>query len=126
MVVFDSSAVIALLQRESGAAFVASRLPEAIISAVNVQEIAKKLIEAGTAETDIRTTIAGLQLDIRPHDIGNAYQAASLATATRQFGCGLGDRSCMALAIKLGVPAITTDRAWAQIEVPGLEVILAR
>jgi PIN domain nuclease of toxin-antitoxin system len=32
----------------------------------------------------------------------------------------------MALAIKLGLPAITTDRAWARIEVPGLEVILAR
>lgn len=77
-------------------------------------------------EADIRATIAGMQLDIRPHDVEDAFLAASLAPATRKFGCGLGDRSCMALAIRLGVPAITTDQDWKKLQIAGLEVILAR
>lgn len=126
MVVFDSSAIIALFNKEPGAAFVAGHLLDAVISAVNLQEIAKKMLDAGYREPAVREAVQGLGLRISDHDIEDAYLAASLAPATRKFGRGLGDRSCMALAIRLGVPAITTDRMWAQLEIPGLEVILAR
>ena len=84
------------------------------------------MIEAGLLLENVRRIIGELKLDVRSHDIEDAYLAAWLAPATRRFGKGLGDRSCMALAIKLGVPAITTDRLWAQLDIPGLEVILAR
>ena len=126
MVVLDSSAVIALLNSEPGADFVASRLSNASLSAVNLQEIAKKMLEAGLALGVIREAIDSLSIHILMHDAEDALLAASLAPVTKKFGRGLGDRSCMALAIKLGVPALTTDRAWKQIELPGLEVILAR
>ncbi len=125
-VVLDSSALIAFLKEEPGAAFIESQLSSAVISAVNVQEIAKKMIDAGSSIDDVREMIHELDLDIRPHDAQDALDAASLAPATRKFGCGLGDRSCMALAIRLGVSAITTDRSWTQLDIPGLDVILAR
>lgn len=126
MVVVDSSAILAVLNREPGADFIISRLPGSFVSAINLQEVAKKMLEAGSTTDAIQAAMRRLGVQILSHDAEDAYQAAMLAEATRQFGRGLGDRSCMALAIKLGVPAITTDRAWARIEVPGLEVILAR
>lgn len=122
----DSSAVIALLRDEPGAELVESRLQEAVISAVNVHEIAKNMLDAGASDSEIRETISKLNLEIRAHEAEDAFMAASLAPATRKFGSGLGDRSCMALAIRLGVPALTTDRAWAKLDIPGLEVLLAR
>ena len=126
MVVLDSSALIAFIKEEPGAELVESRLPSAVVSAVNLQEIAKKMIDAGSSLDDVGRMVDQLKLDVRSHDVEDAFLAASLAPATRRFGKGLGDRSCMALAIRLGVPAITTDRTWAQLEIPGLEVILAR
>ncbi|TNC07290.1 type II toxin-antitoxin system VapC family toxin [Methylobacterium terricola] len=32
----------------------------------------------------------------------------------------------MAVAMKLGVPVMTTDRAWAGLEIPGLSVEVIR
>lgn len=46
-VVFDTSAVIALLRGEPGAALVASRVGQAAMSAVNLQELVKALILRG-------------------------------------------------------------------------------
>lgn len=126
MVVLDSSAVIAVLKQEAGFALIAGQISDGCISAVNVQEIVKKLLDAGVPEAVIREMIGNLGVTIIPHDVEDAFLAASLAPATRRFGKGLGDRSCMALAIRLGAPAITTDRMWAELDIPGLEVILAR
>ena len=126
MVVVDSSAILAVLNRENGAEFIVSRLRGSFVSAVNLHEVAKKMLEAGSTKDAIHAAMDRLGIRVMAHDADDAYQAASLAAATRKFGRGLGDRSCMALAIRLGVPAITTDRTWAQIDVPGLEVILAR
>jgi PIN domain nuclease of toxin-antitoxin system len=126
VVVLDSSALIAFFKEEQGAEIVEKHLAEAAISTVNVQEVAKKMMDAGGGEPDIRAAIDALPLDIRPHDVDDAFLAAALASATRKFGSGLGDRSCMALAIRLGVPALTTDRAWTKLDVPGLDVVLVR
>jgi PIN domain nuclease of toxin-antitoxin system len=126
MVVLDSSAIIAVLKNEPGSETVVSQLANAAVSAVNLQEIANKMLQAGAPEPIIREAIAELGVVVVPHDADDAFQAAALTAVTRKFGSGLGDRSCMALAIRLGVPALTTDRAWAKLEIPGLEVRLAR
>ena len=126
MAVVDSSAILAVLNRETGAEFIISRLRGSFVSAVNLQEVAKKMLEAGSTKDAIQAAIDRLGVQILPHYAEDAMLAASIASATRKFGRGFGDRSCMALAIRLGVPAITTDRTWAEINVSGLEVILAR
>jgi hypothetical protein len=38
---------------------------------------------------------------------------------TRRRGIPLADRACLATAMRLGLPALTADRAWEQL---GLEV----
>jgi ribonuclease VapC len=125
-VVFDTSAVIALLRSEPGAAIVAARVGQAAMSAVNLQELVKALILRGLALPVIEGVVHELRLDLHAHDRDAAFAAARLTEATRQHGSGLGDRSCMALAMKLGVPVLTTDRAWAELKIPGLKVEVVR
>jgi PIN domain nuclease of toxin-antitoxin system len=52
-------------------------------------------------------------------------RAAALRATTRRFGLSVGDRACLALALREQVPAVTTDRAWSKLSV-GVEVVLIR
>ena len=124
--VLDASAVIALVRGDPGAEKVAEHLGGALISTVTLQEVVKALLVRGLTLDAVRTLIDGLNLETRPHQIQDAYAAAALFAATRSKGSGLGDRTCMALAIAEGLPAITTDRAWTELAIPGLSVLLAR
>ncbi len=125
-VIFDASAVIAILKNERSADFAARYLNNAIISSVNLQEVIKSLLMTNTSFMEIITMIDTLKLDIRPHTVEDAYAAASLCFDTKIYGSGLGDRTCMALAIKEKIPVITTDQSWAKLKIEGLKVILAR
>jgi len=125
-VVLDSSAVLALLRDEPGADIVAESLDRAVMSSVNLQEVVKKLLEAGFDPAQARETIDTLGLQVVAHDAEDAHAAAALWSATRHAGRGLGDRSCMALAIRLDIPVVTADREWGKLDIPGLAVVLAR
>lgn len=120
--VLDASAVLALVRDEPGGDKVAEHVGRGAISAVNLQEIVKELLLSGLNEPVIRELLGELRLDVRAHDAEAAYAAASLHEQTRQFGRGLGDRSCLALALGLGVPAITADREWRKVKVKGLKI----
>lgn len=125
-VVLDASAVLALVRDEPGGDVVAGHVGRAAISAVNLQEVVKELVREGLAEPIIRELLSELRLDVRAHDAEDAYRAGGLYAATREHGRGLGDRSCMALALRLGLPALTADRAWAKVAVEGLRIELVR
>jgi PIN domain nuclease of toxin-antitoxin system len=124
--VLDASAIIALLRDEPGADIVAASMGDALISAFTLQEVIKAMLVRGFAPDIVREMIDALSLEIKPHDADDAWAAALLWDATKAKGSGLGDRTCMALAISQGVPAITTDKAWQELAIPGLTVILAR
>jgi PIN domain nuclease of toxin-antitoxin system len=121
-VVLDASAVLALVRDEAGADKVARHVGRAAISAVNLQEVIKELLVSGLDEATTRELLDELRLDVRAHDVGAAYAAAGLHAQTRQYGRGLGDRSCLALAVQLGVPALTADREWKKVGVQKLKV----
>ncbi|WP_375429425.1 type II toxin-antitoxin system VapC family toxin [uncultured Sphingomonas sp.] len=124
--VLDASAVLALIRDEPGGDKVATHVGRAAISAVNLQEVVKELLVSGLDEPVIRELLDELRLEVRAHDAEAAYAAAALHEQTRQYGRGLGDRSCMALAISLGVPALTADREWRKVKVKGLKLEQAR
>ena len=124
--VLDASAVIALLRDEPGADVVATVLGAAMVSAVNLQEVYRFLIADGIPPAIAHQMVGDLRLDIRDHDEPAALAAASLAPATRTAGSGLGDRSCMALAITEQIPALTADREWKKVKARGLIVELIR
>lgn len=126
LAVLDASAVIALLRDEPGADVILGYAGDALISTVNLQEAIKVLLADGTPPGVARNMLGSLNLEPRAHRVEDAYAAAALFQATKTKGSGLGDRTCMALAIAEGLPAITTDRAWSELAIPGLSVILAR
>ena len=54
-------------------------------------------------------------LNIIDFDVNLAYLVGSLRPLTKGAGLSLGDRACLALAQRLGLPALTTDRAWKDL-----------
>ncbi|GAA6616221.1 type II toxin-antitoxin system VapC family toxin [Scytonema sp. NUACC26] len=123
--VLDASAILALLNNELGSERVISVLTEAAISSVNLSEVIARFAESGMSETEIREVISSLGLEIIYFDTEMAYRAGILRPLTRQSGLSLGDRACLALGQFLGLPILTTDRAWADLEL-GINIQVIR
>jgi ribonuclease VapC len=124
-VVLDSSALLAVLLEEAGAEKVVPHLASAAISTVNVSEVVAKGVERGLMLEGVIGGLSRLRLDIVPFDAEQAYVAASLRPATRALGLSLGDRACLALGLKQGLPVLTADQLWAKAEV-GVKVEVIR
>jgi ribonuclease VapC len=60
----------------------------------------------------------GPPLHVQPFDAARAFAAGSLVMRTKRLGLSLADRACLALAIELGIPAVTADRAWSKLDLP--------
>jgi PIN domain nuclease of toxin-antitoxin system len=121
----DASAVMALLRGEAGAERVLQVLPDSAISAVNYAEVISKLIDFGAPAEQAIAAAGQLALEIVPLDGSMAIHAGALRQATRSRGLSLGDRACLALATQTGLPALTADRAWAELDLE-VEVVLIR
>jgi PIN domain nuclease of toxin-antitoxin system len=54
-----------------------------------------------------------------------AYRTGLLRRETRSFGLSLGDRACLALALREKLPVFTTDRRWRELRL-GIEINVLR
>lgn len=124
-IVWDASALLAIMNDEPGADTVRETLPEAVISSVNLAEVVGKLVDGGMPESQVVNDLGELNLSNAPFDADQAYAAGFLRSATRSRGLSLGDRACLSLALHLGLPVLTADRAWTVLDL-GVEVRLAR
>ena len=121
--VLDASALLAWLQGESGADQVDEALKQgAVIHVVNWAEVLTRLASKGlpAAEATRRLGERGILGQLLTVDLGtleDAEVAADLFGVTRGAGLSLGDRYCLALAQRLGVPALTADKQWADLQV---------
>lgn len=111
----DASAILCLLNEEPGAQTVLHALPGAIVSAVNLSEVAAKLSDHGMAPAEAGELLSSLSLRTEPFDETLAMVAADIRARTRPSGLSLGDRACLATARQLGAVAVTADRAWAMV-----------
>lgn len=129
--VLDASALLAYLGDEAGADIVETALMQgAVMNAVNWAETLSKLAERGQSPDDVthRLTTQGLlntALQIQSLDAALASEIAKLRLPTRSFGLSLGDRACLALALQRQLPAITSDREWANLNI-GVSIRLIR
>jgi ribonuclease VapC len=123
--VLDSSAIIAWLRDEPGRATVDDQIRSATVSAVNLAEVVGKLVDKGLSPEEAVATASEIPCDVEPFDRALALAAGALRAETRRHGLSLGDRACLALAKREELPAITADRAWAQVEV-GVEIRMLR
>jgi ribonuclease VapC len=123
--VLDASALLAAMLGERGAETVEAHFTEACISSVNLSEVVAKLSERGVPEESILESLSDLDLDVRDFNTAQALRAGALRNLTRAKGLSFGDRACLALAGELGAIALTTDAAWADLELD-VAVELAR
>ena len=115
-IVLDASAVLALLNAETGAGVVQEALPDSVISSVNLAEVVTRLAAVGMPEAQIQETISMLGLEILPFTAEQAYMTGYLYPQTQHDGLSLGDRACLVLAMQLAAPALTADRAWKRLD----------
>jgi len=114
-VILDASAVLAFLLREPGQDRVIEvLLTEPRMSTVNFAEVVTKYVLRGAAAQGERLR-EELPVVFVPVDEDLALQAALMAAVTRPFGLSLGDRICLALARRTGLPALTADRSWLEV-----------
>jgi ribonuclease VapC len=122
--VLDTSAVLALLFGEPGAETVADAIAEgAAISTVTYAEVATVLIRNDLDLTALRRVAAQVRVEL--FTAAEANTTAALIVKGEPLGLSLGDRACLALAIRLNACALTADSAWAHLDI-SIKVVLIR
>jgi PIN domain nuclease of toxin-antitoxin system len=124
-VVLDSSVVLAYLQNEPGAEIAEYAFGDATMSSVNLTEILTKLMKKGTTLDAALAAFDALRIPVADFTRSLAEDAGALSSVTARLGLSLGDRACLALARRENLPAMTTDRAWKDLDV-GVEIELIR
>jgi ribonuclease VapC len=114
-IVLDASALLAMLREEAGGAMVAGAIAGSRMSAVNFAEVVSHFIHAGMPPDEVDAMLAPLPLIIVEADAALARMAGILRHATAEAGLSLGDRFCLALAVRDRLPAWTADRQWRRI-----------
>jgi PIN domain nuclease of toxin-antitoxin system len=82
-VVVDASAVLALLNQETGSEEILQFIGNAAISSVNLSEVVAKLAEAGIPEEDIRQILGNLNLEVVPFNEEQAFKAGMMRPTTK-------------------------------------------
>jgi ribonuclease VapC len=125
--VLDASAFLAYLYDESGASVVeAALLQGSAISVINWIEVLSKVAERGKDPQvllkDLETqgllgqnleVMAVAQVDTVARCFADTARVAQLRPLTKSIGLSLGDRACIALGQRLGLPILTGDQVWA-------------
>src|SRR5439155_25627545 len=110
--VLDASAILAVLNAETGAEIVIAALDDAVVSAVNYAEVMSKLVERGASRADASEAFMSINVKVVDFDLALAERTGALRAETRHLGLSLADRDCLALAEREGAPALTSDRLW--------------
>lgn len=117
-IILDASVVLAGLRDEPGAEAFWARALGSRICSVNLAEVISKLIDMGSDPDVAYEDVEALRLDVVPLDADTALLAGRLRVDTRHRGLSLGDRACLALAIRENRTALTADRNWADLDLP--------
>lgn len=129
--VLDASALLAYVHREPGNQIVEAAFDAgALINTVNYAEVLTRMADTGADPVAAHRRfqeqgLVGDLLRVVPLTEQDAVAIARLRASTRAHGLSLGDRACLATALRLGRPVMTTDRAWAALDV-GVPIRLIR
>lgn len=126
MIVLDSSALLAVLQREAGSDVVRDWLPTSVMSVANLAEVLGKGVDRGLELAPQRQLVESLGVHFEAVTTADAVSSAAIRASTaRALVLSLGDRLCLALALRRKLPVLTADRIWADID-HGVDVQLLR
>lgn len=124
-VLFDTSAIIALLKKEPGYEILEDLIANSAISSVNLCELVSVLSRSSIYGDEIDEIITDLIPEVLAFPENLAIQAGKLASQTKSFGLSLGDRACIATGIEHQMTIYTTDQIWQEVKLP-VDIVLVR
>lgn len=129
----DASALLAYVGGEVGYEMVEDALAQgAHVSAVNWAEVLSKVADVGGSPEAFEERLRYLGildglLRVTPFGPRDALEEARVRGVLGETGPPFTSRACLALARRLGLPALTTDRGWGKLaDSLGVDVRLVR
>jgi ribonuclease VapC len=116
--VLDASALLAWMHGEPGGELVEDVLGTSLICSVNFSEVVQKTIEQDVPSEGLMDDLEGVGCEVVPFEAKDAIVAGELWAKTKSKGLSLGDRACLALAVRARRPVVTADRAWTTLKLP--------
>ena len=111
-IVFDSSALLALLFDEAGGDVALPFVRAALLSAVNFDEVLHKCVRRGIEAEVVLDSLRRLEVVIASFDSEQARVSAALHPRAQTLRLSFADRACLALGIVHRATVVTADRVW--------------
>jgi len=131
--VLDASALVAMVRKERGAETV-EKIIRAGFAVTTPTGLAEALITCerkgySRSREELQEDLLGLGLRVEPLLEEDAAKIAFLLSRSddlrddnRIGRLSLGDAACLAVARRLGLPAVVSDGTWELLAVPGLKI----
>jgi len=116
--VYDSSALLAIILSEPGAEIASANIANAMVSSVNLAEVFSRAEDKGIPADKTERFLMGKEVQFVDFDADLARVVGVIRAKTRSRGLSIGDRACIATAIKHGATVVTADRVWAELDLP--------
>ena len=122
-VLFDTSALLALIHKEPGYERLEGLLASSCISAVNFSEVIIALTKIGVPQNEIQEVVSVIP-EILPFTQDIGLIAGNLFQTTQELGLSLGNSACIATAMQNNMIVYTTDKAWAKLNIESLDIVV--
>lgn len=116
--VYDSSALLAIILGEPGADVASANITKAMVSSVNLAEIFSRAEDKGIPADKTERFLIGKEVQFVDFDADLARVVGAMRATTRSRGLSIGDRACIALALRERATIMTADRIWAELDLP--------
>ncbi len=116
--VLDASAILAIVRGEPGAdKALALAKARSFTSSVNVAEMVTKCVQWNYPEAAALGVVASCDIEVVTFTQDHAVLAGQLRRLSKGGVLSLGDRACIATAIRLNATIVTADRIWTTLDI---------